>query len=66
MKTLKLLNYAADRWVAGDGGLAEVHLVGAHVRADQRPQQGPRQRPVGQAGHDAAEARTRHRAQRIE
>ncbi|MEA3014942.1 MAG: oxepin-CoA hydrolase / 3-oxo-5,6-dehydrosuberyl-CoA semialdehyde dehydrogenase [Sphingomonadales bacterium] len=25
MKTLKLLNYAADRWVAGDGGLAEVH-----------------------------------------
>ena len=24
MKTLKLLNYAADRWVAGDGGLAEV------------------------------------------
>ena len=25
MKTLKLLNYAADRWVAGDGSLAEVH-----------------------------------------
>ena len=25
MKTLKLLNYAADQWVAGDGGLAEVH-----------------------------------------
>ncbi len=25
MKTLKLLNYAADSWVAGDGGLAEVH-----------------------------------------
>jgi len=24
MKTLKLLNYAADQWVAGDGGLAEV------------------------------------------
>ena len=24
MKTLKLLNYAADRWVAGDGSLAEV------------------------------------------
>jgi len=24
MKTLKLLNYAVDRWVAGDGGLAEV------------------------------------------
>jgi oxepin-CoA hydrolase/3-oxo-5,6-dehydrosuberyl-CoA semialdehyde dehydrogenase len=24
MKTLKLLNYAADRWVAGDGALAEV------------------------------------------
>src|SRR3954470_239804 len=24
MKTLKLLNYAADRWVAGDGGLADV------------------------------------------
>jgi oxepin-CoA hydrolase/3-oxo-5,6-dehydrosuberyl-CoA semialdehyde dehydrogenase len=24
MKTLKLLNYAADNWVAGDGGLAEV------------------------------------------
>src|SRR5215210_2015613 len=25
MKTLKLLNYAADRWGGGDGGLAEVH-----------------------------------------
>ncbi|MGQ0661687.1 phenylacetic acid degradation bifunctional protein PaaZ [Sphingosinicella sp.] len=25
MKTLKLLNYAADQWVAGDGGLAPVH-----------------------------------------
>ena len=25
MKTLKLLNYAADQWIAGDGGLAEVH-----------------------------------------
>jgi oxepin-CoA hydrolase / 3-oxo-5,6-dehydrosuberyl-CoA semialdehyde dehydrogenase len=25
MKTLKLLNYAADSWVAGDGSLAEVH-----------------------------------------
>src|SRR3546814_13554154 len=25
MKTLKLLNYTADRWVAGDGGLADVH-----------------------------------------
>jgi oxepin-CoA hydrolase/3-oxo-5,6-dehydrosuberyl-CoA semialdehyde dehydrogenase len=25
MKTLKLLNYAADRWIAGDGGLADVH-----------------------------------------
>jgi oxepin-CoA hydrolase / 3-oxo-5,6-dehydrosuberyl-CoA semialdehyde dehydrogenase len=25
MKTLKLLNYASDRWVAGDGSLAEVH-----------------------------------------
>ncbi|HEV2865331.1 MAG TPA: phenylacetic acid degradation bifunctional protein PaaZ [Allosphingosinicella sp.] len=25
MKTLKLLNYAADRWVAGDGSLAPVH-----------------------------------------
>jgi len=25
MKTLKLLNYAADRWIAGDGALAEVH-----------------------------------------
>ncbi|MEA3030614.1 MAG: oxepin-CoA hydrolase / 3-oxo-5,6-dehydrosuberyl-CoA semialdehyde dehydrogenase [Sphingomonadales bacterium] len=25
MKTLKLLNYAADRWVAGDGSLADVH-----------------------------------------
>ena len=24
MKTLKLLNYARDRWVAGDGGMAEV------------------------------------------
>jgi oxepin-CoA hydrolase/3-oxo-5,6-dehydrosuberyl-CoA semialdehyde dehydrogenase len=24
MKTLKLLNYAADRWIAGDGSLAEV------------------------------------------
>ena len=24
MKTLKLLNYASDRWVAGDGSLAEV------------------------------------------
>jgi len=24
MKTLKLLNYAADRWVAGDGSLADV------------------------------------------
>ena len=24
MKTLKLLNYAADRWVAGDGSLAGV------------------------------------------
>jgi oxepin-CoA hydrolase/3-oxo-5,6-dehydrosuberyl-CoA semialdehyde dehydrogenase len=24
MKTLKLLNYAADRWVAGDGSLSEV------------------------------------------
>ena len=24
MKTLKLLNYTQDRWVAGDGGLAEV------------------------------------------
>jgi oxepin-CoA hydrolase/3-oxo-5,6-dehydrosuberyl-CoA semialdehyde dehydrogenase len=24
MKTLKLLNYARDQWVAGDGGLAEV------------------------------------------
>jgi oxepin-CoA hydrolase / 3-oxo-5,6-dehydrosuberyl-CoA semialdehyde dehydrogenase len=24
MKTLKLLNYAADRWVAGDGGMADV------------------------------------------
>jgi len=24
MKTLKLLNYAADQWVAGDGGLADV------------------------------------------
>jgi oxepin-CoA hydrolase/3-oxo-5,6-dehydrosuberyl-CoA semialdehyde dehydrogenase len=25
MKTLKLLNYAADQWVAGDGGLVDVH-----------------------------------------
>jgi oxepin-CoA hydrolase/3-oxo-5,6-dehydrosuberyl-CoA semialdehyde dehydrogenase len=25
MKTLKLLNYASDRWVAGDGSLASVH-----------------------------------------
>jgi oxepin-CoA hydrolase/3-oxo-5,6-dehydrosuberyl-CoA semialdehyde dehydrogenase len=25
MKTLKLLNYANDQWVAGDGGLADVH-----------------------------------------
>jgi oxepin-CoA hydrolase / 3-oxo-5,6-dehydrosuberyl-CoA semialdehyde dehydrogenase len=25
MKVLKLLNYAADRWVAGDGSLAPVH-----------------------------------------
>jgi len=25
MKTLKLLNYAADRWVAGDGSLTPVH-----------------------------------------
>ncbi|MGQ0661026.1 aldehyde dehydrogenase family protein, partial [Sphingosinicella sp.] len=25
MNTLKLLNYAADRWVAGDGSLAPVH-----------------------------------------
>jgi oxepin-CoA hydrolase / 3-oxo-5,6-dehydrosuberyl-CoA semialdehyde dehydrogenase len=25
MKTLKLLNFAADHWVAGDGSLAEVH-----------------------------------------
>jgi oxepin-CoA hydrolase/3-oxo-5,6-dehydrosuberyl-CoA semialdehyde dehydrogenase len=25
MKILKLLNYAADRWIAGDGGLAPVH-----------------------------------------
>lgn len=25
MKTLKLLNYASDRWVAGDGSLADVH-----------------------------------------
>ncbi|MGE0179661.1 MAG: phenylacetic acid degradation bifunctional protein PaaZ [Sphingomonas sp.] len=25
MKTLQLLNYAADQWVAGDGGLAPVH-----------------------------------------
>src|SRR3546814_10546925 len=25
MKTLKLLNYPACRWVAGDGGLADVH-----------------------------------------
>jgi oxepin-CoA hydrolase/3-oxo-5,6-dehydrosuberyl-CoA semialdehyde dehydrogenase len=25
MKTMKLLNYAADQWVAGDGGLAPVH-----------------------------------------
>jgi oxepin-CoA hydrolase / 3-oxo-5,6-dehydrosuberyl-CoA semialdehyde dehydrogenase len=25
MKTLKLLNYAADQWIAGDGALAEVH-----------------------------------------
>ena len=25
MKTLKLLNYAADHWVAGDGSLAPVH-----------------------------------------
>jgi oxepin-CoA hydrolase / 3-oxo-5,6-dehydrosuberyl-CoA semialdehyde dehydrogenase len=25
MKTLKLLNYARDSWVAGDGALAEVH-----------------------------------------
>ena len=25
MKTLKLLNYAADSWVAGDGSLAAVH-----------------------------------------
>ncbi|HEX8642799.1 MAG TPA: phenylacetic acid degradation bifunctional protein PaaZ [Allosphingosinicella sp.] len=24
MKTLKLLNYASDRWIAGDGSLAEV------------------------------------------
>src|SRR6185295_13397628 len=24
MKTLKLLNYARDGWVAGDGGMAEV------------------------------------------
>src|SRR6201995_3801534 len=24
MKTLKLLNYAADRWIAGDGALADV------------------------------------------
>jgi len=24
MKTLKLLNYAADRWVAGDGSLADI------------------------------------------
>ena len=24
MKTLKLLNYARDQWIAGDGGLAEV------------------------------------------
>jgi oxepin-CoA hydrolase/3-oxo-5,6-dehydrosuberyl-CoA semialdehyde dehydrogenase len=25
MKTLQLLNYARDSWVAGDGGLADVH-----------------------------------------
>src|SRR3954471_20729566 len=25
MKTLKLLNYERDRWMAGDGGLAEIH-----------------------------------------
>src|SRR5215212_8352622 len=25
MKTLKLLNYERDRWIAGDGGLAEIH-----------------------------------------
>ena len=25
MKTLKLLNYAQDRWHAGDGALAPVH-----------------------------------------
>ena len=25
MKTLKLLNYARDGWVSGDGALAEVH-----------------------------------------
>ena len=25
MKTLRLLNYAADRWIAGDGSLAPVH-----------------------------------------
>ena len=24
MKTLKLLNYERDRWVAGDGNLAEI------------------------------------------
>jgi hypothetical protein len=33
MKTLKLLNHAADSWVAGDGSLAPVHsavIVGLH------------------------------------
>jgi len=25
MKPLKLLNYASDQWIGGDGGLAEVH-----------------------------------------
>ena len=24
MKTLKLLNYERDRWIAGDGNLAEI------------------------------------------
>ena len=37
MKTLKLLNYAADRWIAGDGGLADVAKRGRPASRSRRP-----------------------------
>ena len=37
MKTLKLLNYERDRWIAGDGNLVEIPsaIDGAPVATDR-------------------------------